>query len=249
MANTITYYPVDHDRTVRPRSKVYWMALLDDAMITLTVTVNGVQVFDGSVFVPGYVGTFLNEDAGKKLTLRFMPNDYWQAGTQYDIVVGWTDAGGPHSEAWDFTSSAYCFEDDYPTISTMDQAIMTGFVDSKCEKLRKLLMGVCTDSAEQFSQARTIIWLACMTEVKTILAGVLDFSLVENIHLCDRRSVVYVNAGLSPYMSLIKGAIIELKLKEEAKQLLRDYLESRSPIYAVNAVAAIVVLATRGLNL
>ena len=88
-----------------------------------------------------------------------------------------------------------------------------------------------------------------MTELKTILAGVLDFDLAESVILCDRRSVVSIRADLRAYMSVARGAIDELKLKEDAKKLLRDYLDSASPIYAVNTMAAIVVLATRGLNL
>lgn len=249
MAYTFTHYPVDHEQKVRPRSKVYCLAVLDEAMLNITVKVDGVQIFDGSSFIPSYEGSFLSEDADKKLTLRFRPNDYWQSNTKYAIEVWWEDVGGPHTETWDFTTGVYCFEDDYPTVTAMDQAIMDGFADSQCERLRRALMLVCTDSAEAFPQARTIIWLSCMIELKTILAGVLDFDLVKDLHLCDRKSVVAVHVGLRRYLSLAKNAIDELKLKEEAKQLLRDYLESKSPIYAVNAVAAIVVLATRGLNL
>jgi hypothetical protein len=248
MAYTFTNYPINHAKKVRPREKVYCLAALDVAMLNITVKVDGVQIFDGSTFIPSYEGTFLNEAAGKRLTLRFRPSDYWQSNTKFDIEVWWDDAVGPHTETFDFTTGVYCFEDDYPTVSTMDQAIMTGFADSRCERLRQVLMRICTDSSERFPQARTIVWLACVTELRTILAGVVDYDLVQDLHLCDRKSTIAIYADLRRYFALAKSAVDELKLKDEAKKMLLDYIESSSPIYAVNAVAAIVVLATRGLT-
>lgn len=253
MAFTFTHYPADHAKKVRPRDKVYYVVYCDSAITDMTIKVNGVYIYKKLelILIPSYDGTYVPEDANKKATVRFWPIVYWQSNTKYEIEIWVKETAGAteHTETWDFTTGVYCLEDDYPTVSTMDQAIMTGFADSQCERLRRALMLICTDSTAQFPQARTIIWLSCMTELKTILAGVLDFDLVKNIHLCDRKSVVAVQTGLRRYMSMAKNAVNELKLKEEAKQLLRDYLESKSPIYAVNAVAAIIVLATRGLNL
>ena len=251
MAYTFTHYPVDHAKKVRPRDRVYYVVNCDSAILDATVKINGVYIYKDAALVSSYEGSLVLEDANKKATVRLRPVDYWQSNTKYEVEVWVKETAGAaeHTETWDFTTGVYCLEDDYPTVSTMDQAIMTGFADSYCERLRQALMLICTDSVEQFPQARTIIKLSCMTELKTILAGVLDFDLVKDIHLCDRHSVVAINTGLRRYLSVAKNAINELKLKEEAKQLLRDYLESKSPIYVVNAVAVIVVLATRGLNL
>lgn len=249
MANTFTNYPEDHTKDVRPRLKAYCVVTDDDEFSSITIKVNDKFAYDDGAFLPNYEGTVVAEGL-TKLTFRFIPLSYWQSNTKYTIEVVWQNGvAGKYTETWDFTTGTYCFEDDLPTPSTMDQAIMTGFVSSQCERLRQALMLVCTDSAEQLVQARTIIWLSSMTELRTILAGTLDFDLVEDLHLCDRRGVVPVLASLRTYLTLAKKAVDELKLKKEAKALLRDYLESRSPIYVVNAVAAIVVLATRGLNL
>ena len=250
-----TNFPKDLSINVSHRVKASVTITCETAILDTIIMANGKPIYVNGVFSPDFWGTVLFENSDKKVTVYFRPVVYWEASKQYDIGVWVKQTGGGAQEdtdVWDFTTGAYrshCFEDQSVAISAMDQAIMDGYASSSSERVRQALMRVSTKTVESFIQARTIIYLSTMTELKTILAGVLDFSLVEDLRLCDRRSVIDMHADLRRYLPLARHAVDELKLKEEAKRLLKDYLDSSSPIYVVNAVAVVVVLATRGLNL
>ena len=162
MAYTFTKFPADKAKNVRPRTKAYMHALLDLRMLDVTVKINGVLVYTvAGGFASSYWSYILEVDAGLDLTVRLRPLDYWQSNTQYTIEVWWDDGVDEFTETWTFTTGVYCLEDDYPTVSTMDQAIMTGFATSQSDRLRRALMLVCSNSGKFLSQRQ--VRFSCVT--------------------------------------------------------------------------------------
>ena len=78
---------------------------------------------------------------------------------------------------------------------------------------------------------------------RLLLDGGFDLILVEDIRLCDQRAILEIHEKLLPYRATIEAAIQQVpKLTAESRQILKTYLDSNSPVYVVNATAAIIVL-------
>jgi hypothetical protein len=107
-----------------------------------------------------------------------------------------------------------------------------------------VLLRICTTSSDLNIQARSVLHAASITDLRTVLAQYIDFSLVTGIRLCDRMSVMSIHQALLRYLEFVPAAILEIPdISNEARQLLERYTQSKSSVYVVNAIAAMVVLA------
>lgn len=171
---------------------------------------------------------------------------HWQANTTYTVQAYGADTEGSTNFVQQTfrTGGLACFEDLGLQAETIDAQIASALPYANLEKLRSVIMRSSTSSVDQNIQARTLLYLASMTDLRTILARYVNFALVDNIRLCDRRPVLEVHAALMRYAASIPLALAEIpNLPTEARKLLAHYSQSNSTVYAVNAVAAAVVLA------
>lgn len=171
---------------------------------------------------------------------------HWQANTTYTVQAYAQDVeGSSNLEQQTFrTGDAGCFEDLGLQPETIDIQIAQTLPFENLEKLRNAIMRNCTSSADTNVQARTLLYLASMTDLRTLLARYVDFSLVDNVRLCDRRPVLDVHAALLRYSGAVASGLREIpNLSSEGRKLLERYTASRSTVYVVNAIATAVVLA------
>lgn len=201
-------------------------------------------------YQPGFVGKVTGDpmDQATGVTFHFIPNDYWIPDTQYTVACTAQDnepIPNQNTLSGTFrTDIPLCFEDDLPERTAVDDALIDGFpAYPNSNKLRQLLMQRGTTSSNKFIQARTLMYLATKTDMRTVLAGLFDYTLVDNIRLCDRESFLSVRQILPRYNKVVLAAIEEIpSLSRTAKDMILQYYRSKSPIYVVNAVALIVLL-------
>lgn len=206
------------------------------------------------VIQPGFEGAVTGDPMGADgVTFQIRPLGGWQENTVYTLNTYAEDfEANTNQEPCVFTTSSLrCFED-LPTARRgncpLDAVLAAPLAQANIEKIRRLLGKHCTRSADWQVRARTMMTLACMTELKTLLASQFDFSWV-SATLCDRVPILEIHAALRPYFVDIVRAVPDIPgLTEEGRTLLMRYLSHDSSIYFVNAVAVIVVL-TAAINL
>ena len=201
-------------------------------------------------YQPGFEGKVtgdpMNQETG--VIFHFIPKDNWLPDTLYTITATARDNEGTpnvNTLIGTFrTDVPVCFEDDLPSRTALDTTLIDGLAYPNCEQLRKVLMQRCSQSSSQLVRARTLMHLATQTDLRTILAQNFDFALIDDIRLCDRQSALSVHSVVVKYKENILAAIDEVpRLTNATRDFLRQYIRSKSPIYVVNAVAVIVLLA------
>ena len=209
---------------------------------------------DGEVvgsFQPGFTGEILGDpmDQETGVTIRFVPTGYWLPDTQYTVYTLVEDNESVPNVSTSIglfiTGLTYFFEDDLPSPTALDITMANGFPAlPSSNQLREILMRHSTTSSNQLVQSRTAMYLATETEMRTLLAGYFDYSLVDDIVLGDRVPFLSVNAVLARYSKLVYRALDEIpSLTQTAKNLIMEYYKGNSTIYTVNAVAIIVLFA------
>lgn len=170
----------------------------------------------------------------------------WNEETRYDITAYIHDNEINYTtrQSHFITDAAVCFEDlDSEVASDLDTKLAQDLGYTNVDKLRKILMKEATTATAQLVRTRTLLFLAAMTDLRTLVTGGFDLVLVEDVRLCDRRSILEIHEKLLPYRAIIEAAIQEVpRLTSESRQMLKKYLDSNSPVYVVNATAAIIVL-------
>jgi hypothetical protein len=171
----------------------------------------------------------------------------WQANKQYEIEVYAEDIeGANNTQISTFTTGVpICFEDNLPALTQLEAKIIAGTGYPNTDKLLKLFLSKCTQSVSKHIQARTLMWhAASVTDLRSLLTGIFDFNLTATIQLCDRQPVSVIYSALASKVSLAYAAINETTIvNEHAKQLMRTRLNNNSPVYVVNTMAVILMMA------
>ncbi len=206
-------------------------------------------VIQGGEIQSGYEGWIEGgPDSATGMTYYFRPSTLrrWDTSTEYTMQTYAEDNEGENNMVVSsFTTSSIlvCFEDNLPDPTALDTSLMAAFNEPNSEKIRQILTLNCSNSYSAQVRARTVQHLASMTDFRTTVADVMNFTDVDDIRLCERRSVLDILSALQPYMEQINGALDALTMTQELRGLFRKNLTSSSPIYVVNAIAAIVVRA------
>lgn len=200
-------------------------------------------------FQPGFEGIVTGDplDQVTGVTFHFVPTSRWLPDTLYTLTATVNDNEGTANTNTIIgtfrTDIPACFEDALPSRTALDNTLISGFAYPNGEQLRKILMQECSQSASQLVRARTVMHLANATDLRTILAENFDFALIDEIRLCNRRAILDIHQVLMRYKKNILAAIDEIpRLTNETRDFLRRYVGSASPVYVVNAIAAIVLL-------
>lgn len=199
--------------------------------------------YEGGVFR----GSELDQDVGLTMWVRPLSKK-WLEETEYQVETYVEDREFIPNEnlvTGTFTTGvSTCFEDSLPRATTTDTLLSTPLTDyPNCERLRRMITEFGTASTTNLVRARTLLHLATITDLKTILAGRVDYSLVDNIRLCDRLPVLDVYNKIVKYPRIVKDAIDEIpSITNEAKAAIMQQLRSNSAVYVVNAAAIAVVL-------
>ena len=261
------FYPGDLVSNVAPRDPLRVQAVdrepapsgidLSSWDISIEITIPDGSVFSsdvlsGGVGKEGYGVAFLGDasDASDGIYARFLPKSgFWPEDSTIKVFSLVNDnEGNVTSQQWTcYTGEFVCFENRIAILTTLDQAIISGYATRfpNTDRLRQLLMRACTTSTKTYVQARTLTWLAFATDLKTILARVTDLGQVENLTLCERNGV------LSVYNMLLRNHTITTAAKNEMTALVKQrtldpflrYTTSASPLHVVGAFCALVVLA------
>ena len=203
-------------------------------------------VYAGAI-QPGFIGEITGDPATVEgVTFRMSPIAGWEGNTHFTTdayAVGSAGFGTTH-ESYFTTKPADCFEDSLPTMTELETKLLSSLVPfENAEKLRRLLLECCSESPVPQVRARTLMYLAAVTDMRTFLATGFDFSQVEDVLLCDRKSMLSVFHTMTPYLKYAHNAVDDLtRFSTEAKALLHKYLGNNSPVYVVNALALVIVL-------
>jgi len=138
------------------------------------------------------------------------------------------------------------FEDTDPAATATDTALLTPMTAAslrQIERLRVVLLPRCTVSDNRVVQARTLLYTAAMTELRTLFANRVDFALVDEIRLGDKRTLVNFAERMAPYVDVVRSALLHLPdTSNEVRDLLVKYWKKSSPVYQLSAAATAVVL-------
>jgi len=183
----------------------------------------------------------------KKLTYRIRPKGgVWEESAAYvPVVLAQDDDGSQNFEFIEFrTGVATHFEDDLPAVATADTQILTALPAAypHTEKLRRLLLQTCTESHVPQVQARTLLHYAAVTELRTLLAGTLDFALVDEYLFGDLYPIEQIAFRIGvTYRDTLIGALNEV-LPQETRALLGDYLKKQTPLYPIGVACVMVAM-------
>ena len=223
----------------------------DSIWARVSYTISGVYHESYAVYGGEIQYDYIGEIQGDPLTVAGItfvarPKRGWPENVMVTIYVYGEDIEGASNAGHItfFTKKALCFEDNLPTIDALETKLLTSLSPfENAEKLRRLMLECCSESSTGQVRARTLMYFSAVTDMRTFLAGSFDFSLVNDILLCNRRSMVDVYKKIIPYIQNALAAINDLNhISLEAKTLLKQYLNSNSPVYVVNAFALAVVL-------
>lgn len=218
--------------------------------ITGTVVINNVtQAFDivkNGELVVGMDGQHTGDpDTEVGLTYRFIPRAKWAANAVYTLTVSArdTEANVNTQQASFATGDAVCFEDKTTAAILPIETRLLQPMGPYTDVVRQVLLGACSYDGRLQTRARTLMCLATMTELRSLLAGVFDYSWVDGVKLCDRAPLLDVQYSMTAYADIARKAVGEVpRLTDNGKAMLLRYLQSNSSVYVVNAMALIPVL-------
>jgi hypothetical protein len=210
------------------------------------------DVMRNGVAKPGYEVIFLGDadDPVDGIYARLRPiSGYWPEEATVLVYAQVSDNDAvSSSDQWTCYFGAFaCFENAPPTLDALDTTLINGFSARfpATDQLRGVIMRACTTSVVRQVQARTLLWLAAATDLRTILAKVFDLALVQDIKLCDRTSIEAVHGILLRNAPAIQKARHEMESLVGRRTLdpILKYLTSHSPLHVVSAACALVVMA------
>jgi hypothetical protein len=138
------------------------------------------------------------------------------------------------------------FEDTNPDATATDTAFLTPITGrglEAAEKLRVVMLPRCTVSNDRVVQARTLLNAAAMTELRTLFAGRVDLTLVDEIRLADKRPLTEFAARMRPYSNIVRSAIGAIPdTSREIRELLEKYWRKSSPVYQMSAAATALLM-------
>ncbi len=151
-------------------------------------------------------------------------------------------------DGWARDATSSCFEDNLPVSSTLDTLLQTAIVGRPySEQVRRIFLSRGTTIGSQQAAARTLLWYAAETDLKTIFGALTNVALadVADIRLCYRTRIVDMDTLLQRYNNVLRNAAQEvfLLLGEQTFEPIQAYLSSDSPVYRVSAAATLVLIA------
>lgn len=170
----------------------------------------------------------------------------WEPRTVYSIhAYGEDDDANPVTAEHQFRTDALkCYEDLLLDPTPIEEALLVPFPQRNLDILRGVLLPLCTTSTVPQVQARTLIYVATLTELQTLLTEAVDVTGITSVYLSQRRSIIDVYNTLQRYWKAAAPAIREIPETDLPTQdLLLQYLGGDSIIHAVGAAAVAVVLA------
>jgi hypothetical protein len=256
-APLVYIYPADRSTGLSPREAFVARAVdsitqvgIDPATWEITVTGGGVTyaVMTGGAFQTNWTGEFGGSDTDftNGATVSFQPTrGKWPELTAYDVTVSVHNVSGYIGQASSTltTGTSACLED-HPLASTaLEATLISGTMPANCAQLRSQLLSSVSLSSVRAVQARTILVLSHSTDLFGLLADWVDTRLL-NVTLCDRQPVVMTHMLMSTYIDIARKALKELTpFSNAARTAISARLVSSNPIYAVNAMAVLVVAA------
>lgn len=196
----------------------------------------------------GFVGSISGDPlSADGVTFSFKPERNWPDLKPISLWAYAEDMEGAGATASPSptiitTAVSECFEDTEQDALPIETTLMSRMAPPNIDQLRRLLLGVCSKSSDQRIQARTLLYLATLTELKTLVASGFNYDWV-NVKLCDRTPILTIHALLRRHHKVFAAAIQELAVTKEARELLDKNRQSNSSIYVVNSAAVVVVLA------
>jgi len=134
------------------------------------------------------------------------------------------------------------------TRTATDTKILTRLTLAKhknCQFLKGQVIPRCSKSRNQTVQARTLLYWASRTEVRSLVLTVTDFSSLAGLKFGDRAEVISFYEQMSHYVAAMPRSIGELtSLSEESRELLRKLTRTASPLHVVSTMAAVAVIAS-----
>lgn len=267
----IECYPSDGDDDVPIRTMVR-VDIKDDpenfsgiAEATVWIRVTYVNVYGSTVTEYAVNGGTLQTDffevtkegsgtATDGLIYRFRPKTgKWPEVKMLTVEVYAEDTyTASNAQTFQFeTAGASCFEDAIPDsmtdIETMLVTAIASSTLSHLEELRKFMLEKISTKGDAHVRTRTLLHLAGMTDLRATLAGVIDLALTES-RMCDRNPTMTIYNAVLRKRLLILAALREIGVSDQLADLLRKYIDSKSPVYVVNAAALVVVLGVAGVD-
>lgn len=203
---------------------------------------------EDGVYNPNYIGAITGSETDDEgIYASILPkSEHWLPVTRYRIYAYIEDLEAVptgSSGFFEFQTGPYvCFEDKEVALTAADTALMTPITGNRhAEQIRWILFERASKSPRKIDRTRAMMRLATLIELKGSLAGILDFSLVDAVTLCDTTPVRDVYTALVNYRRALQFAIqSSTKFSKPAQDLLLSYADSASPVTFV-ATAAIVV--------
>lgn len=254
-------FPADGTIDLPPRSYVQQRAVdqrtghlgIDRSTWQVRTTVSGSTVdvvadgvFNSVAFDGGISGDEMDPDVG--VTVIFRPRrGYWDAGEVCSVYAQVADNEGANTNAtWQLSFGAFeCFEDN-PLSVAEDSTILAEITRfPNCERLRQLFLACCSHSSQHVVQARTLLWYAASTGLRTLTSILFDPEIVDSVKLCNRMSTLEVQIALARDVATVRDALNELRtvLDSSILRIVEDSLHSADATNVVSAIATIVVLA------
>lgn len=206
-------------------------------------------VLNGAV-QPAYSGyTRGSADSSSGVTFYVRPKSKtWASQQRYNISVYAKDNEGQSNLETTFfdTATPECFEDlESSRFTVLEQKLLASVGAYNIDRVREALLRHGSLSPSRRVQARTLLYLANLTDLRGMLAGLVNFTLVgPSVKLCDRNRVIDIYAKMQTLKPTAVRAVDEIpNLRKEAHNLLRARLDNNAPVYVVNAMAVIVVAA------
>lgn len=189
------------------------------------------------------------DDATDGIYVHFLPKSgHWEPNARYKIDSNVQDNDATSSsEQWNLDIMALrCFEDILPSAESIDSLLLqeiTAYPYS--EQLRQLMLQACTESGTNVVRTRTLLWVAALTDIQTLVADKYDTSVLEDITICDAERITLIYQKLQRNGALLRASLEEVRgiLGTINIGPIENYLQSASQVYAVSAAAALVILA------
>jgi len=191
-------------------------------------------------------------DATTGVTWTFVKRGWWTPGAIYTVTSEiWDREGWPNwgTNIGTFSAGLAAFAEDMVlTRTATDTKILTRLTLAKhknCQFLKGQVIPRCSKSRNQTVQARTLLYWASRTEVRSLVLTVTDFSSLAGLKFGDRAEVISFYEQMSHYVAAMPRSIGELtSLSEESRELLRKLTRTASPLHVVSTMAAVAVIAS-----
>lgn len=195
-----------------------------------------------------------NPDLPEGVTWSFVPKNNWAPTAQYtvtSVVLDKEGASNDNQQVGNFrTGTSVYIEDLGLTLkkdgTPYDVAILTLNTTASLRNsfaLKAQLLPRITKNREPIVQARTLLFWAARTEVRSLVLSVADLSLIAGMEFGERAEVIALYEQMVRFVPGAFRAVDELRsLSAEAREFLKKLLRAQSPLHVVSALAAIAVI-------